>query len=162
MFRLVRLAALVLAATSFAAAPAAAAPHAGDAAAAFTLPRANGGTLSLAQLHGRATYLNFFASWCAPCNAEAASVGDIYRKFHKRGLRVVGVNEQEEKAKALGFAARYRWAFPVVLDDGNMGKEYGVIALPVHVFIDKRGKVSLYRLGEMAPAEIEDAIQKIL
>jgi hypothetical protein len=43
-----------------------------------------------------------------------------------------------------------------------MGKNYGAIALPVHVFIAKDGKVSTYRLGEMSPNEIEDAIKKII
>jgi peroxiredoxin len=162
MFRSIPLVASVVAFASLAAVPALAVPHAGDSAPAFTLPKASGGTLSSAQLRGKPAYLNFFASWCAPCNAEAASVGDFYKKFHKRGLSVIGVNEQEDKSKALGFAAKYHWPFPVVLDDGNMGKDYGAIALPVHIFIDKRGKVSTYRLGEMAPNEIEEAIAKIL
>ena len=48
-----------------------------------------------------------------------------------------------------------------MLDDGPMGKDYGAIALPVHVFIDRSGKISTYRLGEMSPSEIEDAIKKI-
>jgi len=162
MFGLARLAALVLVVASLATVPALAVPHAGDAAPAFTLPTVRGGTLSLTQLRGKPTYLNFFASWCAPCNAEAASVGDLYKKFHRRGLWVVGVNEQEDKGKALGFAAKYRWPFAVVLDDGTMAKGYGAIALPVHIFIDKRGTVSTYRLGEMAPTEIQAAIVKIL
>ncbi|GAC1305816.1 MAG: TlpA disulfide reductase family protein [Vulcanimicrobiaceae bacterium] len=162
MFRFVRVLVCAVACASFTTAPALAVPHAGDAAPGFTLPKAEGGTLSFAQLRGKPTYLNFFASWCAPCNAEAASVGELYKKFHKRGLAVVGVNEQEDKAKALGFAAKYRWPFAVVLDDGAMGKDYGAFALPVHIFIDKRGKVSTYRLGEMAPNELEEAIRKIL
>ncbi len=162
MVPVARIVAFAAALAAVPAVPALAVPHAGDTAPAFTLPKANGGALSLSQLRGRPAYLNFFASWCAPCNAEAASVGEIYKKYRKRGLSVVGVNEQENRAKALGFATKYRWTFPVVLDDGNMGKDYGAIGLPIHIFIDRRGKVSTYRLGEMAPDEIEEAIQKIL
>ena len=144
------------------AAPALAVPHAGDAAPAFTLPKVSGGDLTLASLHGKATYLNFFASWCAPCNAEASTVASLYSKYHTRGLTIVGVNEQEDKAKALDFAHKYKWPFTIAVDDGEMGKNYGAFGLPVHVFIDKRGQISTYRLGEMDPNEIEDAIKKII
>ncbi len=141
---------------------ASAAPHAGDIAPAFSLPKATGGTLSLTQFRGKPTYLNFFASWCGPCNSEAATVAQLYAKYHRRGLATIGVNEQEDKTKALDFAHTYKWPFAIGLDDGNMGREYGAIGLPIHVFIDKAGKVSTYRLGEMERSEIEDAIKKIL
>ncbi len=139
-----------------------AAPHAGDAAPPFTLPRTSGGNLTLASLHGKPVYLNFFASWCAPCNAEAPGVADLAKRYAARGLKVVGVNEQEDKNKAAAFARQYKWPFAVAVDDGAMGKDYGVIALPVHIFIDKNGKISTYRLGEMEPNEIADAIKKII
>lgn len=160
----IRFVSFVFAFAAIATGSALAVPHAGDAPPAFSLARVNGGgTLSLAALRGKPTYINFFASWCPPCNAEAPSVGEFYKKYHKRGLAIVGVDELEDTAKALGFAKKYRWSFPVVLDDnGNMGRDYGALALPVHVFIDKRGTVSTYRLGEMSSSEIDEAIRKIL
>jgi peroxiredoxin len=157
--RVASLAAFLLVASG---APASAAPHAGDAAPAFSLPKTSGGNLTLSSLHGKPVYLNFFASWCGPCNAEAPGVADLAKKYAARGLKVVGVNEQEDKGKAAAFARQYKWPFAVTVDDGAMGKDYGVIALPVHVFIDRNGKISTYRLGEMEPDEIADAIKKIL
>jgi peroxiredoxin len=136
--------------------------HKGDIAPAFTLPRVTGGTLSFASLHGKPVYLNFFATWCAPCNEEAPSVVSLESKYRSKGLVVLGVDEQEGTAKAKGFADKYKIPFKVVIDDGPMGKDYGVLALPVHVFIDKQGKISTYRLGEMSPSEIEAAMRKIL
>ncbi len=160
--RNVRTAAAAAAFIVFAPLVASAAPHAGDVAPAFSLPKPTGGTLSLAQYRGKPTYLNFFASWCGPCNSEATTVAQMYAKYHRRGLATIGVNEQEDKTKALDFAHKYKWPFAIGLDDGTMGKDYGAIGLPIHVFIDKTGKVSTYRIGEMERAEVEDAIKKIL
>ncbi len=157
-----RIVALVASAALLAPAQVFAAPHPGDDVAPFSLPAVTRGTVSLAAYKNKPVYLNFFASWCGPCNEEAAAVARFDRKYRRRGLAIVGIDEQEDNAKALAFARKYRWQFPVALDDGEMGKRYGVYGLPVHVFIDKRGKLSTYRLGEMEPSEIEEAIRKIL
>ena len=163
VIRVVRACAFVIPLTFATVVPAVAAPHAGDAAPAFSLPRAKGaGNVSLDAYRGKALYLNFFASWCAPCNAEAPGIAKDYAKYRSRGLEVVGVDELEDRATALGFAKKYRWPFAIGVDGGGVGRTYGVIALPVHVFIDRRGKISTYRLGEMEPGEIEDAIKKVL
>ena len=152
-------AALACAAPAFAGA----APHAGDAAPALSLPKTTGGTLTLASLKGKPVYLNFFASWCGPCNEEAPSIAALQRKYKAKGLTVIGVDSQEDVSKAKGFIAKYKLPYAVVTDgDGAEGRAYGVLALPVHVFIDRSGKVSTYRLGEMNPGEIEAAIKKTL
>ena len=139
-------------------------PHPGESAPAFSLPTAAGdGSVALASFKGKPVYLNFFANWCAPCNEEAPSVVELYKKYHGRGLVTVGVDELESSKRALEFAGKYHYPFAVVVDDdGKMGKDYGVLAMPVHVFIGRSGKISYYRLGEMTPAEIESQIKKIL
>jgi len=142
--------------------PALAIPHAGDVATGFSLPAARGGTVVVRTFAGKPTYLNFFASWCPPCEAEAPSIGRLYRAYHRRGLSAVGIDEQESAPHALEFTRRYDWPFPVALDDGSARAAYGAFDLPVHVFIDRNGKVSTYRLGAMSPTEIEQAIRKII
>jgi peroxiredoxin len=141
-----------------------AALHTGEAAPAFDLPRlAGGSSLSLASLHGKPVYVNFFASWCAPCNEEAPAVSSLYKKYRSRGLVVIGIDEQEPAAKGTEFVKKNDLTFPAVSDeDGKAGAAYAAIGLPVHIFIDRQGKISTYRLGEMQPTEIEAAIQKIL
>jgi peroxiredoxin len=97
-----------------------------------------------------------------PCNEEAPDVARLFKKYHARGLNVVGVNELEDKTKAIGFARQYKWPFAIAVDDGTVGQAFGVVGLPVHIFIDKQGKVSTFRLGEMDSGDIEAAIKKIL
>ena len=143
--------------------PALAIPREGDAAPAFRLDKASGGSVSLSDYKGKPLYVNFFASWCVPCNDEAPSVASLYGKYKSKGFNVLGVNVLEDKSKALAFAQQYKWPFTVALANDTMSSNYGVnVGLPVHIFIDKHGKISTYRLGQMDPSEIDAAIRKIL
>ncbi|MGH7728696.1 MAG: TlpA family protein disulfide reductase [Vulcanimicrobiaceae bacterium] len=161
--RLAGACALALALAAGSAAVAAGPPQIGASAPAATLTLAKGGDLSLASLRGRAVYLNFFASWCGPCNEEAPSIAKLARTFGPKGLVTVGVDEQESDAKALGFAKKYDLPYAIAEDSGSVAAAYGVsFGLPVHVFIDRRGKLSTYRVGEMQPQEIQAAIERAL
>lgn len=144
-------------------AAASAAPKTGDAAPGFTLPTLAGKPLALASLKGKAVYLNFFASWCGPCNEEAPAIGKLSVKYKPKGLAVVGIDELESAEKAGGFMRHFHLPYTAVIDgDGKTGRDYGALGLPVHVFIDRNGIVRAYRLGEMTPQAIESAIQGIL
>jgi len=157
--------AAALAAFTCAAVPLAASAmaRAGDPAPALSLPTSTGKTLALASYKGKAVYLNFFATWCPPCNSEAPSVGQLAGKYAKRGLAVIGIDELESAAKAQGFLTQYHLTYPAAVDtDGAALRDFGGIGLPVHVFIDRAGKVKLIHQGEMSPSEIEAAIKSIL
>jgi peroxiredoxin len=139
-------------------------PQAGKPVPALSLPSIDGKTVALDKLRGKPVYLNFFASWCGPCNEEAPSIGDIRRKYQKRGLQVVGVDELDPPGQAAAFEKKYNAPYALVgMDDsGTVGRTLGTVAMPVHVFIDRRGIVRTYRIGEMNPAEMETAIKGIL
>jgi cytochrome c biogenesis protein CcmG/thiol:disulfide interchange protein DsbE len=138
-------------------------PQLGAPAPAIDLPSVDGGFVSLGRYKGKPVYLDFFASWCGPCNEEAPAVGKLYAKYRARGLQTIGIDELETAQKAKAFARKYKWTFPVVLDsNGALGPTYGALGLPVHVFIDRRGNISTYRLGEMDASEIEDAIKRTI
>ena len=154
---------LSLAAACAAPLPALAVPRVGNAAPAFSLPTVGGKTLTLESLRGNPVYLNFYATWCVPCNEEAPVIGRLSNRYKARGLTVLGVDELENPQKAKEFLTKYHLAYNAVVDDdGKAGKDFGALGLPVHVFIDRGGIVRTYRLGEMNPDEIETAIKGIL
>jgi peroxiredoxin len=156
-------AAALLAFAVFVPAASSAAVRAGDPEPALTFPTATGKTLALASYKGKPVYLNFFATWCPPCNSEAPSVGKLAAAYAKRGLAVIGVDELESGPKAQSFITQYHLAYPAVLDsDGGALRAFGGFGLPVHVFIARSGTVKLVHIGEMSPPEIEAAIKSIL
>lgn len=149
-----------VAALSFLPAAALAAPRVGQPAPGFSLPSPDGKTVTFDALRGKPIYINFYASWCGPCNLEAPSIGKLRTQYAKRGLQVVGIDELDAPGQGAAFAQKYGNPYGVIAIDesGSVGKTYGAIAMPVHVFIDRRGMVTAYRFGEMSPAEIEAAI----
>jgi cytochrome c biogenesis protein CcmG, thiol:disulfide interchange protein DsbE len=129
----------------------------------FTAPLANGGNLSLSALRGKAVYLNFFATWCAPCNAEAPDINALQRQYGRRGFVTVGVDEREDADKAKSFVHKFGLSYKAIVDaNGDVLSPYGAIGLPMHVFIDRHGTIKLMRNGEMSKEEIEAAIKSIL
>ncbi len=157
---------IVAAAIAFALVPAAAlaVPQVGQAPPSFSLPSPNGKHVALDALRGKALYVNFFASWCGPCNAEAPAIGKLRAQYAKRGLQILGIDELDQPGQAQAFQKKYANPYGLVAidEDGSIGKKYGTIGMPVHVFIDRRGIVKTYRVGEMSSSEIETAIKDAL
>lgn len=128
----------------------------------WTQSTANGSKLTLSSLRGKAVYLNFFATWCPPCNDEAPGINTLQRKYANDGLRVVGVDELENQKKAASFVRKFGLVYPAVVDDGTLESQYEVNGLPVHVFIDRTGVVKRIVVGEMSQSQITIAIRSIL
>lgn len=128
----------------------------------FKLPLSTGGTLALNSLHGKPVYLNFFATWCPPCNEEAPDVNALQKKYAARGFTVVGVDELENAQSAESFRKKFSLVYPAVVDGGALQEQYAVNGLPVHVFIDRNGVVQSIVEGELSKTQIEKRIQAIL
>jgi cytochrome c biogenesis protein CcmG, thiol:disulfide interchange protein DsbE len=134
----------------------------GRAAPAWTEQSIPGPTLSLASLHGKAVYLNFFATWCPPCVAEAPSIDALSRSLSHDGLRVVGVDVLVNAVKAEQFRRAHHLSYAVVVDSGALRREYQINGLPVHVFIDRDGIVRTIVVGEITPAAMRADAERIL
>jgi cytochrome c biogenesis protein CcmG, thiol:disulfide interchange protein DsbE len=128
----------------------------------WTQTTATGAKLSLDSLRGKPVYLNFFATWCPPCNEEAPDVNALQKQYASRGLQTVGVDELENVAKAKQFVDRFDLVYPAIVDDGTLQSQYNVNGLPVHVFIDRKGVIRKIKVGEMSKADIASSIRAIL
>lgn len=136
--------------------------HVGQPAPVWSEPVAPAGTLSLQSLRGKVVYLNFFATWCPPCNEEAPEIEDLQRRFGSQGLQVVGVDVLENARKAEQFRQSHNLSYPAVIDDGTLRDQYNINGLPVHVFIDRSGVVRNVVVGELSAAEMRANVQRLL
>ena len=128
----------------------------------WTMPLSTGGTLSLSSLRGKPVYLNFFATWCPPCQDEAPFINKMQQQYAGRGLQVGGIDELEGASQAEGFRKRFHLVYPAVVDSGKLQRQYLINGLPVHVFIGRDGVIRKIVAGEMSHADIQKNVQSIL
>lgn len=110
------------------------------------------GTLDLRRYRGHVVYVNFFASWCPPCNAEAPALAALARTYAAKGLIVVGVDEGEGPSQALAFRNQYALPYPIAVDaSGSAGRPFGASALPTQVIFDRHGALAYQQAGMIDP-----------
>ena len=115
---------------------------------------ANGsGTFVLGKERGHGVYINFFASWCEPCQEEARTLEMVTSESAWRNVRVVGIAVLDEPGNAARFANAHGWRYPIVVDkSGYVGAAYRLSELPLHVFIGADGVIRQYVEGGPIPA----------
>jgi peroxiredoxin len=115
----------------------------------FTLPDLNGTRVRLSDFRGKkAVFLNFWASWCPSCQEEMPTMEKLYQEFKARGLEIVAVSIDTDKADAEKFVKMHSVTFPALLDpDFKVAKEYRVTGIPTHYFIDKTGVIRAREVG---------------
>jgi len=120
-------------------------PKAGyEQAPAFSLRSLRGSEqIALADFRGKTVVLNFFASWCAPCELEAADLQRTWQEYTPRGeVTFLGVAIEDEYSAARGFLDKHGLTYPAVFDAGSsMMRAYRVTGIPTTVVIDAAGRV---------------------
>jgi thiol-disulfide isomerase/thioredoxin len=124
----------------------------------------NGGDrIHLNELKGQAVILDFWATWCAPCQAVAPILDRVSRKHRDKGLVVVGVNTSDQPGLAPKFAKEKGLSYPIVYDtDDEVARRYGVEYLPTLVAIGADGKIIEMRTGPEDENGIEELVRRAL
>ncbi|HTC85429.1 MAG TPA: TlpA disulfide reductase family protein, partial [Candidatus Acidoferrum sp.] len=127
--------------------------HPGQLAPDFSITKADGTTLTLSDLQGRpvslagllghAVWVNFWTSWCPPCQVEVPVLREIDATYRSKGLVIVGVSVQESNTQDVAaYAAKYGLTYTIAADlTGAFFRLYRANALPTHVFIRPDGVI---------------------
>jgi peroxiredoxin len=115
----------------------------------FRVPTTSDAMLRLADLKGKVVFLNFWATWCKPCEDEMPGIERLHRKFKDRGLAVVAISMDADGAPVVRrFVAKHQLTFAVGLDPRmSVSGPYGVWALPATVILDRAGRQVLLAQG---------------
>lgn len=120
----------------------------------FTLKSYTGANLKLSEYRGKVVLLNFWASWCGPCRQEMPLLEKMHNKYKGLGFTVMGVNVEENSAKAKGIVKKDKLTFPILFDtQSRASKLYQVSAMPSTVLIDRNGKMRYLHKGYKAGDE---------
>ncbi|NLM13650.1 MAG: TlpA family protein disulfide reductase, partial [Epulopiscium sp.] len=141
----------------------------------FTLVDQYGNEHTLSDYKGKVVFLNFWATWCPPCQKEMPDIEAMYQEYNQNQEDVIflGVanpkseknpNTREvEKEGVIEFLEENNLTFPVVFDEtGEIFSQYGITALPTTFMIDKNGNIYGYAPGMLTKDMMKNIIQQTL
>jgi len=136
-------------------------------AAPFTLTLFDGGQLSQSDLRGKAVFLNFWASWCVPCRAEAKELEAAWQRLRDKNVVFVGVAIQDKEKDSRAFLEEFNITYANGWDEsGKIAVDYGVWGIPESFFIDPQGRITYKHVGgiraAMVTAKLEEASRGIV
>jgi cytochrome c biogenesis protein CcmG, thiol:disulfide interchange protein DsbE len=124
------------------------------------LPLLDGaGTRSLASLRGKVVVLNFWASWCEPCKAEAPLLERAQSQLERHGATVLGVTYLDASPDSQSFARHYHLSYPNLRDNsGSFAHSYGTDQLPETFIVDRSGHIMAISRGEIEQHFLDHAL----
>lgn len=114
----------------------------------FTLKSLEGSNLRLDEYKGQVVLINFWATWCGPCRQEMPLLDQLYTRYERVGFSLLGVNIDDDSARAMEMIKELGVSFPVLFDARKeVSRLYNVDAMPVTVLVDREGTVRFVHKG---------------
>lgn len=111
---------------------------------------------------GRPMVINFFASWCPPCQQDAPRIAALIDSYKGR-IAVLGVDGNDTQSGARKFVAKYRWRFPILWDPGDhLFTTFGIAAQPVTLIVDAHGAIRDRFLGPIDLTQARHILNRLL
>lgn len=130
----------------------------------FVLTTFEGETIRAQDLRGRAVLINFWASWCLPCEQEAEALERSWQASRDEGVVFLGVNYVDTEPEARDYLDRFGITYPNGPDLGTrMAQQFRILGVPETFFLDAGGVVTFVQIGPFASdEEIQTALQTAL
>lgn len=136
-------------------------PAVGSMAPDFSLQNINGESRSLAELRGKIVVMNFWATWCGPCEIEMPMFENFYETKPEQ-VEIMAVNFDEPPGKVRAYADRLNLEFPILLDPGGSVQElYRVRGYPTTFFIDQSGVIRFHHIGILSQDQFTSYLERL-
>ncbi len=125
-----------------------------------------GADIALSDFRGDIVVLNVWASWCAPCRAEAPELQEVWEESEGAGVQFIGLNTRDSTTAARGFVDTMGLTFPSVEDqDGRLQLLFADSlppqAIPSTLVIDREGRVAARALGRVSAGTLRGLIEEV-
>lgn len=123
----------------------------------------DGNPVRLADLRGKVVWINFWASWCPPCQFETPTVRSIDQRYRDRGLSILAIQVQQTVQAGRDYAARYELEYTIGADvTGDIFHLYRGFALPTQFFIDPDGRIRQIVNGPLTEERAVSIVEALL
>lgn len=131
---------------------------------AFTLKNAQGQAVKLADYKGKVVLVNFWATWCGPCEAEIPWFIEFQQKYKDRDFAVLGISMDDDGWKSVTpYVESHKMNYQVLLGDQVVAQQYGDIdSLPTSFVLDRQGRIAATHIGLVDKRDYQDEILKLL
>jgi peroxiredoxin len=136
---------------------------AGEPAPDFSLERLDGGgRVSLAELRGKTVILDFWATWCPPCEFQVPGLNALFEAHREAGdIRLFGVSVDTGGPEVIGaWVEEKQVRYPILLGDEDLARRFGAMGFPTLVVIGPDGSVVSRHMGLVETSEIEASLEK--
>ena len=123
----------------------------------FSLQDLEGNVITLTDLKGKIVLLDFWATWCGPCNEELPDLIRTYKEQDPNKFAMVSFTTDEDENVVRAYVAKKQIPYPVMVTHGEL-KEYDVRAYPTAILIDCKGRMMKHYRGRKDPTELKEDI----
>ena len=124
---------------------------------AFSLPDLAGGEVALGDLRGRPLVIDFWATWCAPCERQVPVLNGFHAKHGDR-IPVLGISVDADANAVSPFAAQHEIRYRVLLGDEGLARDYGARGFPTLFVVRPDGSIHSAHVGVVSPEALEAAV----
>ncbi len=129
----------------------------------FTLTDLEGRKFSLSDFKGKVVLLDFWATWCVPCQTEIPKFIEWQKQYRPEGLQILGISMDDDEPPVREFQKRFQFNYPVAMGTEKVAELYGgVMGLPANFIIGRDGKIFARHVGLTSLDLIEKELKKQL